>query len=112
MLERVKADVIQRLAQMRIRTENEVAELEAQQRLEQERRALEFQHAEAAALAQATAEQGGPMARAENMPAPLQAQVVRDQPKVDPQRPISRAAPERSSSSVMAGSRSDAARSP
>ncbi len=43
MLERVKADVIQRLAQMRIRTENEVAELEAQQRLEQERRALEFQ---------------------------------------------------------------------
>ena len=82
MLERVKADVIQRLAQMRIRTENEVAELEAQQRLEQERRALEFQHAEAAALAQATAEQGDPMARAEGMPAPLQAQVVREQPKV------------------------------
>ena len=82
MLEQVKADVIQRLAQMRIRTENEVAELEAEQRREQERRALEFQHAEAAALEQAAA-QPDAMPMGGDFPSPpLQAQVVRDQPKI------------------------------
>jgi preprotein translocase subunit SecA len=81
MLARVDEEVIQRLAQMRIRTENEVAELEAEQRREQERRALEFKHAEAAALAQAAADQSGAMPMGD-VPPPLQAQVVRDQPKI------------------------------
>jgi len=82
MLEQVKADVVQRLAQMRIRTENEVAELEAQQRIEQERRALEFQHAEAAPLSTPDGSDGE-QSRGEGVPPPpLQAQIVRDQPKI------------------------------
>ncbi len=82
MLERVKADVIQRLAQMRIRTEAEVAAMEEQQRKEQERRALEFQHADAAALAQ-QADQAAAQAGAEGLPPqPVPAQVLRDAPKV------------------------------
>ncbi|MEP6941066.1 MAG: SEC-C metal-binding domain-containing protein, partial [Rudaea sp.] len=83
MLERVKADVVQRLAQMRIRTETEVAELETQQRLEQERRALEFQHAEAAPLTVGDGGGGSASPLGEGVPAaPLQAQVVRDGSKV------------------------------
>ncbi|HEY2630282.1 MAG TPA: preprotein translocase subunit SecA, partial [Usitatibacter sp.] len=78
MLEQVKADVVQRLAQMRIRTENEVAELEAQQRVEQERRALEFQHAEAAPLTTAGGGEGAEQRQGDGIPPPpLQAQVVR-----------------------------------
>jgi preprotein translocase subunit SecA len=56
MLERVKAEVVQRLARMRIQSEAEVGALEERQRREQERRALQFQHAESAGLAAATAE--------------------------------------------------------
>jgi preprotein translocase subunit SecA len=82
MLEAVKADVIQRLAQMRIRTEAEVAAMEEQQRKEQERRALEFQHADAAALA-AQQQAADLAAQGEGMPpSPVQAQVLRDSPKV------------------------------
>ena len=44
MLEQVKAEVVQRLARIRIQTEQEVAAMEERQRVEQERRALEFQH--------------------------------------------------------------------
>ncbi|MFT3789806.1 MAG: preprotein translocase subunit SecA [Rudaea sp.] len=77
MLERVKTEVIQRLAMLRIRSEQEVAALEEQQRREQERRALEFQHAEAASLAaESAAAQPG-----EGVPPPP-SQVVRDTPKI------------------------------
>ncbi|WP_018972765.1 preprotein translocase subunit SecA [Rudaea cellulosilytica] len=78
MLERVKVEVIQRLAMLRIRSEEEVAALEEQQRREQERRALEFQHADAAPLA------GEATAQADNVPPPplQQGQIVRDAPKV------------------------------
>jgi preprotein translocase subunit SecA len=85
MLERVKAEVIQRLAQIRIRSETEVAELEEQQRRDQERRALEFQHAETAALALQTEQvAGGAQGYGDNAPPPPLAQtpVQRDQPKV------------------------------
>ncbi|WP_347262341.1 preprotein translocase subunit SecA [Rudaea sp.] len=79
MLERVKIEVIQRLAMLRIRSEEEVAALEEQQRREQERRALEFQHADALPLAAEGAAQPGDGAP----PPPLQqGQVVRDAPKV------------------------------
>src|SRR5438445_6771342 len=83
MLERVKADVIQRLAQMRIRTESEVAAMEEQQRKDQERRALEFQHADVAALAQQAEQDLNAQAAGEGMPpSPVHAQVMRDSPKV------------------------------
>ncbi|MGH8122071.1 MAG: SEC-C metal-binding domain-containing protein, partial [Rudaea sp.] len=84
MLERVKAEVIQRLAQIRIRSEAEVTELEEQQRRDQERRALEFQHAEAAALAQpAQPAAGAAPDHADSAPRPpVQMPVQRDQPKI------------------------------
>ena len=85
MLERVKAEVIQRLAQIRIRSEAEVAELEEQQRRDQERRALEFQHAEAVALAQpAEPAAGAAKDYADTAPQPplVQMPVQRDQPKI------------------------------
>jgi preprotein translocase subunit SecA len=81
MLERVKSEVIQRLAQIRIRTETEVAELEAQQRLEQERAALQYQHPDATPLPQPGAEAIG-AADSVPMPPPTQDPVIRDQPKV------------------------------
>ncbi|MBS0565822.1 MAG: preprotein translocase subunit SecA [Proteobacteria bacterium] len=77
MLERVKVEVIQRLAMLRIRSEEEVAALEEQQRREQERRALEFQHADAAPLAA----EGAALSN-EGVPPPPQGPVVRDAPKV------------------------------
>ncbi len=83
MLERVKAEVIQRLAQIRIRSEAEVAELEEQQRRDQERRALEFQHAEAATMPQQALEQSGDGRPTVGETAPLvQEPVMRDQPKI------------------------------
>src|ERR1700754_2445829 len=65
MLEQVKAEVVQRLARIRIQTEQEVAAMEERQRIEQERRALEFQHAEtdtltAASQAEATVAEAVP----------------------------------------------------
>ena len=76
MLERVKAEVVQRLARIRIQSEAEVAALEEQQRRDAERRALEFQHADTAGLGGAAVAEPG-VAAAEPV-----AQVVRDQPKV------------------------------
>jgi preprotein translocase subunit SecA len=76
MLEKVKAEVVQRLARIRIQNESEVAALEEQQRRDAERRALEFQHAETAGLGSAAAAPGG------DAESEAQAQVVRDQPKV------------------------------
>ncbi|MDR3386980.1 MAG: preprotein translocase subunit SecA [Rudaea sp.] len=77
MLEKVKAEVVQRLARIRIQNEAEVAALEEQQRRDAERRALEFQHAETAGLPVAA----GGISDAAVQPE-LQAQVVRDQPKI------------------------------
>jgi preprotein translocase subunit SecA len=83
MLERVKAEVVMRLTRMRIQSEAEVAALEEQQRRDAERRALEFQHAEAGGLAAATAAAASMVAEDGAMAAPaVQAPVLRDQPKV------------------------------
>ncbi len=80
MLEEVKAEVVQRLARIRIQSESEVAAMEEQQRRDADRRALEFQHAESANLAVAGAgiALGGD---AEPMPQ-SHTPVTRDQPKV------------------------------
>jgi len=83
MLERVKAEVVQRLARIRIQSEAEVAALEEQQRKDAERRALEFQHAETAALPVAEAAEvtlGAPV-RVGGIGSSA-VQMVRDQPKV------------------------------
>ncbi|HET8940470.1 MAG TPA: preprotein translocase subunit SecA [Rudaea sp.] len=80
MLEEVKAEVVQRLARIRIQSEAEVAALEEQQRQEAERRALEFSHAESANLAVAAAGIGqgdGGQAMPES-----HTPITRDQPKV------------------------------
>ena len=82
MLEQVKAEVVQRLARIRIQNEAEVAALEEQQRREQDQRALEFQHAETAGLAAAAMampQNDAGTAVAEPM---LHTPVIRDQPKV------------------------------
>jgi preprotein translocase subunit SecA len=84
MLERVKAEVVQRMARMRIQSEAEVAALEEQQRRDAERRALEFQHAEASGMARAAdgeAEADGAHLGASAGVA-VQAPIMRDQPKV------------------------------
>jgi preprotein translocase subunit SecA len=83
MLERVKAEVVMRLTRMRIQSESEVAALEEQQRRDAERRALEFQHAEAAGLAIGAGGGGGNDAEAPALAQPhVQSPVTRDQPKV------------------------------
>jgi len=89
MLEQVKAEVVQRLARIRVQSEAEVAAMEERQRREQERRALEFQHAEAAgiaaAAAAAAAQEGAGATTA--APAAAQAPTQRDQPKVGRNEP-------------------------
>jgi preprotein translocase subunit SecA len=85
MLERVKAEVVQRMARMRIQSEAEVAALEEQQRRDAERRALEFQHAEASGMAPAAdgeAEADGAHLGAMAVGVAVQAPIMRDQPKV------------------------------
>ena len=83
MLEDVKAEVVQRLARIRIQTEQEVAALEERQRIEQERRALEFKHAETDTLAAASVAEA---TVAEAVPE-VQEPVFRDQPKVGRNEP-------------------------
>ena len=83
MLEAVKAEVVQRLARIRIQNEAEVAALEERQRLEQERRALEFQHAETDTLAAASAAE----VAVEDAVPEVQTPVMRDQPKVGRNEP-------------------------
>ncbi len=78
MLDEVKVEVMQRLARIRIQNEAEVAAMEERQRQEAERRALEFQHAEAGGL---PAPQSGDVVGAEDMPQ-ARTPVMRDQPKV------------------------------
>ena len=80
MLERVKAEVVQRMARMRIQSEAEVAALEEQQRRDAERRALEFQHAEAGGLAAGAG--GRSRCRRQCCAGRCQAPIMRDQPKV------------------------------
>ena len=85
MLERVKAEVVSRLARIRIQSEAEVAAMEEQQKRDAERRALEFQHAETAGLP--VGEEGDlggatvPIGGVGSV-SPVQMQMVRDQPKV------------------------------
>jgi preprotein translocase subunit SecA len=83
MLERVKAEVVQRLARIRIQSEAEVTAMEERQRLEAERRALEFQHAETAALpvAEAIGERVEVPIGGVGSSTPVQQQ-TRDQPKI------------------------------
>ena len=83
MLEAVKAEVVQRLARIRIQNEAEVAALEERQRVEQERRALEFQHAETDTLAAASAAE----VAVEDAVPEVQTPVLRDQPKVGRNEP-------------------------
>ncbi|MGH8040557.1 MAG: preprotein translocase subunit SecA [Rudaea sp.] len=78
MLDEVKSEVVQRLARIRIQNEAEVAAMEERQRQEAERRALEFQHAEAGGL---PVPQRGDVISAEAMPE-SHTPVTRDQPKV------------------------------
>jgi preprotein translocase subunit SecA len=88
MLEQVKAEVVQRLARIRVQSEAEVAAMEERQRREQERRALEFQHAETggiAAVAAAAAQQAAEVAA--TAPAAAQSPTQRDQPKVGRNEP-------------------------
>jgi preprotein translocase subunit SecA len=77
MLERIKHEIIQMLARVRIRSEDEVQALEQQQQRQAQARQLQFQHAEADGLAA-----GEPEPAAEP-PAPIvQTPVHRDAPKV------------------------------
>ncbi|MGA9333206.1 MAG: preprotein translocase subunit SecA [Rudaea sp.] len=82
MLDQVKAEVVQRLARIRIQSEAEVAAMEEQQRRDAERRALEFQHAESANLAVAGSGIAQGDSADEPMPQSPQAPVTRDQPKI------------------------------
>jgi preprotein translocase subunit SecA len=78
MLERVKHEIIQMLARVRIRSEDEVQALEQQQQRQAQARQLQFQHAEAGGL---------PAGEPEPQPEPRvtiaqQTPVQRDAPKV------------------------------
>jgi preprotein translocase subunit SecA len=52
MLDRIKAEVVQMLARIRIRSDDEVAQMEAEQQRQAESQRLHFQHASAAAIGQ------------------------------------------------------------
>jgi preprotein translocase subunit SecA len=78
MLERVKHEIIQMLARVRIRSEDEVQALEEQQQRQAQARQLQFQHAEAGGL---------PAGEPEPQPEPRvtiaqQTPMQRDTPKV------------------------------
>jgi preprotein translocase subunit SecA len=83
MLEDVKSEVVQRLARIRIQNEAEVAAMEERQRVEQERRALDFQHAETDTL---TAASPAEVAIEEAVP-DVQLPIMRDEPKVGRNEP-------------------------
>jgi preprotein translocase subunit SecA len=66
MLDRIKTEVVQMLARIRIRSEEEVAAMEAEQQRAAEAQRLQFQHADAQALGNnAVAEQAVPTTVAE-----------------------------------------------
>ena len=79
MLDEVKAEVVQRLARIRIQSQAEVEAMEERQRQEAERRALEFQHAESVGVAAGAAQAAAGVAEA--IPQ-SHTPVTRDQPKV------------------------------
>jgi preprotein translocase subunit SecA len=83
MLGRIKHEIVQLLARVRIRSEDEVEALEEQQRrqAEAQARSMQFQHAEAAGFG---AGEPAPEAGAEGFAQPIQGQspVHRDAPKV------------------------------
>ncbi|MEO7917511.1 MAG: SEC-C metal-binding domain-containing protein, partial [Dokdonella sp.] len=80
MLERIKHEIVQTLARIRIRTEDEVAEMEAQQKLqaEQQARVMKFQHDDASIAAGLAAEAG----EGENAAAGSSSPTLREGPKV------------------------------
>ncbi len=79
MLDEVKAEVVQRLARIRIQSQAEVEAMEERQRQDAERRALEFQHAETVSVAASAAQAAAGVAEA--IPQ-SHTPVTRDQPKV------------------------------
>ena len=83
MLEKVKRDVVTLLARVRIRTEEEIAALEAQERAQQEAQArqMQFQHAEAGGFG-ATPEEDAGQAQAAQFAASRQAPAAAATPKV------------------------------
>jgi preprotein translocase subunit SecA len=84
MLERIKTELVQTLARVRIRSEEEVAALEAEQRRAAEARAMEFQHAQSTgydAPPQPGAEAGQPQQGAEGAVATA-TPMVRSGPKI------------------------------
>ncbi len=78
MLDRIKHEVTQMLAMIRIRSEEEVAALEAEQRRQAQAKQLQYQHAEASAMGGEDGEDSDP-----NPEAP----VVREGPKVGRNEP-------------------------
>ena len=80
MLDRIKNEVTQMLARIRIRSEEEVAALEAEQRRQAQAKQLQFQHAEASAMPDDEAGGDEPMPRQETP-------VVREGPKVGRNEP-------------------------
>ncbi len=83
MLESVKREVVTILSRLRIRTEEEVAELEAQERrmAEMQQRAMQFQHAESGGYG-ADEEAAQAQAAAQAAAAGVQGTILRDAPKV------------------------------
>ncbi len=82
MLGRIKHEVVELLARVRIRSEDEIQALEQEQRrlAEAQARVMQFQHAEAASLAAAAVGAGEGVGEAG--PAPMQMPVHREGPKI------------------------------
>src|SRR5690348_3946014 len=84
MLERIKTELVQTLARVRIRSEEEVAALEAEQRRMAEARAMEFQHAQSTGYdaPPQPGEAGQPQPAAEGAVATATTPMVRSGPKI------------------------------
>ena len=84
MLDRIKHEIVQTLARIRIRSEEEVAEMEAQQKLqaEQQARAMQFQHADASVVAGLAAQAAAAAQSDEGQPSAAHAPTMRDGPKI------------------------------
>jgi preprotein translocase subunit SecA len=80
MLARIKYEVVQLLARVRIRSEDEVEAMEAQQRrqAETQARSMQFQHADAAPMSASEPVDGEPIDPAALAQTPMQ----RDEPKI------------------------------
>ncbi len=82
MLGRIKKELIQTLARVRIRSEEEVAAMEAEQRRQAEARAMDFQHAESGGFAGAAPPADGEVGAAAAGAAVATAPMVRASPKI------------------------------